>query len=96
MADVLSEEQIGEIKEAFGLFDKDGDGEFLLNLSIIFTKCFFSFSLLIQNPFLSSLITSQTTPSHICCITFSHITPPTSYISFLFTSNSFMVSKILH
>lgn len=28
MADVLSEEQIGEIKEAFGLFDKDGDGEF--------------------------------------------------------------------
>ncbi|KAG4995679.1 hypothetical protein JHK85_027118 [Glycine max] len=26
MADVLSEEQIGEIKEAFGLFDKDGDG----------------------------------------------------------------------
>ena len=27
MADVLSEEQIGEIKEAFGLFDKDGDGE---------------------------------------------------------------------
>jgi len=29
MADVLSAEQIGEIKEAFGLFDKDGDGEFL-------------------------------------------------------------------
>ncbi|XP_027365217.1 calmodulin-2/4-like isoform X1 [Abrus precatorius] len=26
MADVLSEEQIVEIKEAFGLFDKDGDG----------------------------------------------------------------------
>ncbi|RDY01991.1 Calmodulin-like protein 8 [Mucuna pruriens] len=26
MADVLSQEQISEIKEAFGLFDKDGDG----------------------------------------------------------------------
>jgi len=31
MADVLSEEQIGEIKEAFGLFDKDGDGEQFLS-----------------------------------------------------------------
>ncbi|XP_062074834.1 calcineurin B-like protein 9 [Humulus lupulus] len=28
MADVLSEEQIVEFKEAFCLFDKDGDGEF--------------------------------------------------------------------
>lgn len=27
MGDVLSEEQVVEIKEAFGLFDKDGDGE---------------------------------------------------------------------
>ena len=27
MADVLSEEQIVEFKEAFCLFDKDGDGE---------------------------------------------------------------------
>ena len=26
MADQLSEEQIGEFKEAFSLFDKDGDG----------------------------------------------------------------------
>lgn len=26
MADVLSEEQIVEFKEAFSLFDKDGDG----------------------------------------------------------------------
>jgi calcium-binding protein CML len=28
MAHVLSEEQIVDFKEAFGLFDKDGDGEF--------------------------------------------------------------------
>ena len=27
MADILSEEQIVDFKEAFGLFDKDGDGE---------------------------------------------------------------------
>lgn len=27
MTDVLSEEQIVDFKEAFGLFDKDGDGE---------------------------------------------------------------------
>jgi hypothetical protein len=30
MADQLSEEQIGEFKEAFSLFDKDGDGIHLL------------------------------------------------------------------
>lgn len=29
MADQLTEEQIAEFKEAFSLFDKDGDGEFL-------------------------------------------------------------------
>jgi len=28
MAHVLSEEQIVDFKEAFSLFDKDGDGEF--------------------------------------------------------------------
>lgn len=27
MAHILSEEQIVDFKEAFGLFDKDGDGE---------------------------------------------------------------------
>jgi calmodulin len=27
MADQLTEEQIAEFKEAFSLFDKDGDGE---------------------------------------------------------------------
>jgi calcium-binding protein CML len=31
MAHVLSEEQIVDFKEAFGLFDKDGDGEFERN-----------------------------------------------------------------
>jgi calmodulin len=30
MADQLTEEQIAEFKEAFSLFDKDGDGEFWL------------------------------------------------------------------
>lgn len=30
MADQLTEEQIAEFKEAFSLFDKDGDGEFRL------------------------------------------------------------------
>ena len=30
MADQLTEEQIAEFKEAFSLFDKDGDGEWLL------------------------------------------------------------------
>jgi calmodulin len=32
MADQLTEEQIAEFKEAFSLFDKDGDGEFLSSL----------------------------------------------------------------
>jgi hypothetical protein len=31
MADQLTEEQIAEFKEAFSLFDKDGDGEFLVD-----------------------------------------------------------------
>ena len=30
MADQLTEEQIAEFKEAFSLFDKDGDGAFLV------------------------------------------------------------------
>jgi len=29
MADQLTEEQIAEFKEAFSLFDKDGDGKFI-------------------------------------------------------------------
>lgn len=29
MVEQLTEEQIAEFKEAFSLFDKDGDGEFL-------------------------------------------------------------------
>ncbi len=32
MADQLTEEQIAEFKEAFSLFDKDGDGEYSLLL----------------------------------------------------------------
>ena len=32
MADQLTEEQIAEFKEAFSLFDKDGDGEYPLIL----------------------------------------------------------------
>lgn len=35
MADVLSEEQIVEFKEAFCLFDKNGDGEFTHMSSIL-------------------------------------------------------------
>ena len=30
MADQLTEEQIAEFKEAFSLFDKDGDGMYLV------------------------------------------------------------------
>lgn len=32
---VLSEEQIVEFKEAFGLFDKDGDGEHFSGLILV-------------------------------------------------------------
>lgn len=35
MADILSEEQLVEFKEAFCLFDKDGDGEFSAMISSI-------------------------------------------------------------
>ena len=40
MADQLNEEQIAEFKEAFSLFDKDGDGEFTLILQrlVYFTQ----------------------------------------------------------
>lgn len=36
MADQLTDEQISEFKEAFSLFDKDGDGSFSLSLSLMF------------------------------------------------------------
>ena len=32
MADQLTEEQIAEFKEAFSLFDKDGDGKVVLDI----------------------------------------------------------------
>lgn len=35
MTEVLSQEQIVEFKEAFCLFDKDGDGEFPTTMSSI-------------------------------------------------------------
>jgi Ca2+-binding EF-hand superfamily protein len=35
MADQLTEEQIAEFKEAFSLFDKDGDGKNVERLRII-------------------------------------------------------------
>ena len=34
MADQLTEEQIAEFKEAFSLFDKDGDGELILIIRV--------------------------------------------------------------
>lgn len=34
MADQLTEEQIAEFKEAFSLFDKDGDGEFVSRMDL--------------------------------------------------------------
>jgi len=41
MADQLTDDQISEFKEAFSLFDKDGDGLFLLiYLLICFLGCF--------------------------------------------------------
>lgn len=36
MADQLTEEQIAEFKEAFSLFDKDGDGE--CRIAVIFVR----------------------------------------------------------
>lgn len=41
MTDILSDEQIVDFKEAFGLFDKDGDGKkrfFFFVVSMIFIK----------------------------------------------------------
>jgi hypothetical protein len=35
MADQLTEEQIAEFKEAFSLFDKDGDGEFKPEMNLL-------------------------------------------------------------
>lgn len=35
MAEHLSDEQIAEFKEAFALFDKDGDGAFALSRSLL-------------------------------------------------------------
>ena len=39
MADQLTEEQIAEFKEAFSLFDKDGDGKLDSYFSLEFCLC---------------------------------------------------------
>ena len=36
MADQLTDDQISEFKEAFSLFDKDGDGNIPLSLLFVF------------------------------------------------------------
>lgn len=38
MADQLTDDQISEFKEAFSLFDKDGDGQIFLLLLLILIK----------------------------------------------------------
>lgn len=38
MADQLTDEQISEFKEAFSLFDKDGDGNYIV-FPFIFSIC---------------------------------------------------------
>ena len=38
MADQLTEEQIAEFKEAFSLFDKDGDGKYLSCVVLAFCR----------------------------------------------------------
>lgn len=40
MADQLTDDQISEFKEAFSLFDKDGDGLFLSHLFSFFNFSF--------------------------------------------------------
>ena len=45
MADQLTEEQIAEFKEAFSLFDKDGDGEFCVVAFFAVVWLVFEFSL---------------------------------------------------
>jgi len=40
MADQLTDDQISEFKEAFSLFDKDGDGK-ILSLVLVFFFFFF-------------------------------------------------------
>jgi Ca2+-binding EF-hand superfamily protein len=40
MADQLTEEQIAEFKEAFSLFDKDGDGMYTSHYLVDFPGCF--------------------------------------------------------
>lgn len=42
MAEQLTEDQISEFKEAFSLFDKDGDGLFLISFSLLFSLFFIS------------------------------------------------------
>jgi calmodulin len=38
MADQLTDDQISEFKEAFSLFDKDGDGMFLSQIFAFFPR----------------------------------------------------------
>lgn len=42
MADQLTDEQISEFKEAFSLFDKDGDGKYIISYFICCINLSFS------------------------------------------------------
>ncbi|KAL5995498.1 Calmodulin [Asimina triloba] len=78
MAEQLTEEQISEFKEAFSLFDKDGDGEFSISVSefvfrlLGFGCCFCLFAMrLIQEESLDSVRDGRKPTSAVCsrCIT---------------------------
>lgn len=61
MAEQLTEEQIAEFKEAFSLFDKDGDGTLSVYIQLQTKKCFF------RHPFAIHLCSGsvlEKSPSH--------------------------------
>lgn len=45
MADQLTDDQISEFKEAFSLFDKDGDGMLFSQIFVALSSLYFSFLL---------------------------------------------------
>ena len=55
MADQLTEEQIAEFKEAFSLFDKDGDGEWHLLCRVIIPMCCEDESIGVEESFATSV-----------------------------------------
>ena len=104
MADVLSEEQIVAIKEAFSLFDKDGDGESEKAFSFLHYMLFsldgvslfhLKLSVILPMPFMLQLLLQRYNVDKLCSVELPSQTSTYVYIRWLFVTRVYLHESLI-